>query len=109
MKERVNSPELEEREIKGIVLTLLFSFVIVTVLFFNTISDLMYFGTLGLFGIFIWKWRFPSRYTFLFCMVLLVVTYISFLLLGTEPLTERAAVWFVLFFATGVVQQWKLL
>ncbi|MDO8269855.1 MAG: hypothetical protein Q7T54_04265 [Candidatus Levybacteria bacterium] len=81
--------------------------VIVDVFFLTGQSDIKYFGVLTLYGFVYWITKFGSITTFLFCIFLLILLCIYYLLLGTVDATEKIAVWFVLFFAIGVIQKWR--
>lgn len=70
-------------------------------------SDLRLFGVLGLYIINIWVFKLKSKITFLLCLFLLIAMYISFLISGTSDITEKIAVWFVLFLTVGIIQQWN--
>lgn len=57
-----------------------------------------YFGRIG--------WL-KSTQTFQLILILLLVMFLSFLVNGASVQTERLAVWFVVFFGFGIVQQWR--
>ena len=52
-------------------------------------------------------YRFKSSTIFIFCLVLLGIMYLLFLLHGTSSATEKAAVWIFLFLIVGIIRQWK--
>lgn len=51
--------------------------------------------------------KLSSVRTFHLDLTILFITFFSFLANGASAQTERLAVWFVLFFAFGIVQQWR--
>lgn len=51
--------------------------------------------------------KLASVRVFQLCLVLLAAMFVSYLAGGASTPTERLAVWFVLFFAFGIVQQWR--
>lgn len=51
--------------------------------------------------------KLTSVRTFQLVLMLLLITFLSFLANGASPQTERLAVWYVVFFAFGIVQQWR--
>lgn len=77
------------------------------VFLFKGASDFRLFGVLGLYVISIRLFKLKSKITFLLCLFLLIAMYISFLVSGSSDTTEKIAVWFVLFLATGITQQWN--
>ncbi|RJQ38249.1 hypothetical protein C4559_02130 [Candidatus Microgenomates bacterium] len=88
-------------------LTLLFSLVIVDTIFVEGSSDLIIFGLLGIYIVGIYLYKLKSKTSLLFSLVLLVITYISFLLSGPSLRTEKAAVWVFFFLLIGITQQFK--
>lgn len=70
-------------------------------------SDLRFFGISLLFLISAIFYRFSSKLTFILCLVLLGIMYVSFLISGPSALTEKVAVWLVLFMIVGIIQQWN--
>lgn len=72
-----------------------------------TSSDFLAFSVLLLYIIFIKLYKLKSSFTFFLCLLLLLATSIDYVFTGVSVSTEKAAVWFVLFFVVGVVQQWK--
>lgn len=90
----------------GLILVALFA-VIVDVFFLTGQSDIKYFGVLTIYGFIYWITKFGSITTFLFCIFLLILLCTHYLLFGTVDSTEKIAVWFVLFFAIGVIQKWR--
>jgi hypothetical protein len=81
--------------------------VVAEVYAFPSSVDGRYFG-----GLFFYWWltrigRLASSRTFQLVLVLLLVMFLSFLANGASGQTERLAVWFVLYFGFGIVQQWR--
>lgn len=95
------------RENKRTVLTLFVVFIVVESLSKRLSSDFVIFGSLLFYGIVIKIFRIKSTFTFLLCLGLLAVMSIYYLLTGASISTEKAAVWFILFFGIGVIQQWR--
>jgi hypothetical protein len=70
-------------------------------------SDFRLFGILGAYILIIGASKMKSKISFLLCLCLLGAMYVSFLVSGASDITEKIAVWFVLFLTTGVIQQWN--
>ncbi len=70
-------------------------------------SDIRLFGLLGLYIICISVFKISSKITFLICIFALIAIYLGFLFSGASVITEKIAVWFVLFLAVGIIQQWN--
>lgn len=81
--------------------------VIVEVYVFSYSVDMRLFGVLLLYWWFSRIGKIASTRAFQLCLVLLVVMFVSYLVGGVSTPTERLAVWFVLFFALGIIQQWR--
>lgn len=95
------------QENKKTVLTLFVLGILEDIFFRLTSSDLLTFSSLLLYILFVMLYKLKSSFTFLLCLVLLVVVSIDYVFTGASVSTEKAAVWFILFFVVGVVQQWK--
>lgn len=95
------------RENKKTVLTLFIVFILFDSLRARLSSDVVIFSMLLLYGIFIKIFQIKSTFTFLFCLLLLAEMFMSFVLTGASISTEKVAVWLILFFGIGVIQQWK--
>lgn len=95
------------RENKRTVLTLFTVFIVVESLSKRLSSDVVIFSALLSYGFFIKIFRIKSAFTFLLCLLLLVEMSIGYLLTGASISTEKAAVWLILFFGIGVIQQWR--
>lgn len=95
------------RKNKITVLTLFFVAIFVDILFKKTSSDFLIFSVLLVYLIFVKIFQIKSRRTFLLCLALLAAMFINFLFTGTSVSTEKAAVWLILFFGIGVIQQWR--
>lgn len=89
------------------VLTVLFSIIIVDTIFIEGSSDTIIFGLLGIYAISIFLYKLKSRVALLFGLALLTITYVSFLISGPSPRTEKAAVWLFFFLLIGIIQQFK--
>ena len=90
-----------------LVLTLLFLVPLADSLSSGKSSDLLIFGILALYWLASKIYKTSSKITFYFCLLLLGIMFIEFLLLGPVPKTEKAAVWLVLFLLLGIIQQWR--
>lgn len=95
------------RENKKTVLTLFIVFIVVDSLRTRLSSDVVIFSALFLYGLFIKMFKIKSTFTFLICLLLLVEMFVAYLFTGASILTEKAAVWLILFFGIGVIQQWR--
>lgn len=95
------------QENKKTVLTLFVLGILEEIFFRFTSSDLLTFSALLLYILFVKLYKLKSTFTFLLCLILLLVVSIDYVFTGASVSTEKAAVWFVLFFIVGVVQQWK--
>lgn len=89
-------------------------FILGDVLLFPASSDVRIFGILFLFVCLIKLFKLTSSTTFLFSLILLVISYVLFI--STDPLlyykpvvpaAERFSVWLYLFLVIGVIQKWK--
>jgi len=95
------------RENKRTFLTLFVVFIVAVSLSATLSSDVVIFSALLLYGFFIKVFRIKSTFTFLLCLGLLVLMFILYLFTGPSISTEKAAVWLILFFGIGVIQQWR--
>lgn len=112
LRNSIENKNIEEiifplRENKKTVLTLFTVFIVVESLLKRLSSDIVIFSALLLYGFFIKIFRIKSTFTFLLCLGLLVLMSIEYLFTGASILTEKAAVWLILFLGIGVIQQWK--
>ena len=89
------------------VLTIVFIIIIINCLLIEGSSDIVFFGLLGVYIGAILFYKLRSKLTFIFCLILLIIMFIEYLLTGTSLKTEKTAVWLFLFIATGIAQQWK--
>ena len=94
------------KENKGIFLTILIFSVITDILLVKESSDFIIFGLLLFYGILVKISQIKSNFTFL-CLTLLTIMFVSFFITGTSVLTEKAAVWFILFLGFGIIHQWQ--
>ena len=92
---------------KPVILTALFFALVGEIFFTPGNSDIRFFGFLILFFITSSFYQLKSRVTFSLCLVLLCIMYGEFLLSGPSFITEKVAVWIVLFMVVGIIQQWK--
>lgn len=95
------------RENKKTVLTLFVVFIVAESLPKRLSSDIVIFGGLLIYGIFIKIFQIKSTFTFSLCLGFLVLMSIEYLFTGPSISTEKAAVWLILFFGIGVIQQWR--
>jgi len=95
------------RKNKSEILVAIFLSIIADILFLSSSSDAFIFGILGLSIFSIIFYKLHSSFILKFCLFLLAIMFISFIVSGTSIMTEKAAVWFVLFFGTGIIRQWK--
>lgn len=89
------------------VLTLFAAFIVVESLSERLSSDFVIFSALLCYGFFIKIFRIKSTVTFLLCLGLLALMSIEYLFTGASISTEKVAVWLILFFGIGVIQQWR--
>lgn len=92
---------------KNTALTLLAVFVFADILFIKRSSDFVIFGALLFYVVFIKIFKIDSKLTFSFCLGLLTLMIIDYLLTQASVSTEKAAVWFILFLTVGAIQRWK--
>lgn len=95
------------RNHKKIVFTLIIFGIFLDVFFFKINSDIRLFGILAFYVISILLFKLTSKITFLICLFILLAMYVGFLFSGASIITEKIAVWFVLFIAVGIIQQWN--
>jgi hypothetical protein len=91
---------------KVILYTLLLVALAGDIFFSSEGSDFHFFGLTGMTLITNLFYKLKSKYIFILCLILLILMYIYFLAQGTSPMTEKVAVWIVLFMVVGIVQQW---
>lgn len=87
------------------IISIIFLFITADIFFLPDSFDLIIFGVLGLYGGILWFFKLKSKLTFIFCIIFLILMFCLFIFTGTSKSTEKAAVWFFLFFAVGLVQQ----
>jgi len=92
---------------KSVVLTVIVLSILTDIFFISGNSDIRTFGILGLSIVSISFYKLRSQLIFIFCLILLGIMFAAFLFSGTSIITEKVAVWFVLFFGVGIVRQWK--
>lgn len=92
---------------RKVVLTFIFIAIIINCIFIESNSDIVFFGFLGFYIGAALFYKLHSKITFLFCLLLLIIMFIEYLITGASLKTEKTAVWFFLFLATGIIQQWK--
>ena len=95
------------RKNKRTVLTLFVVSIVAVSISKRLSSDVVIFSALLFYGVFIKIFRIESTLTFLLCLGFLVLMSIEYLFTGASISTEKAAVWFILFFGIGVIQQWR--
>jgi 4-hydroxybenzoate polyprenyltransferase len=92
---------------KPAIFTIILILLVADMFFITGNSDIRFFGIIGLYAFASFYYHLLSKYTFILCLILLVIMYISFLFSGASFFTEKTAVWIVLFMATGIIQQWS--
>lgn len=95
------------RENKRTILTLFTVSIVAVSLSTRLSSDVVIFSAMLLYGFFIKIFRIKSAFTFLLCLGLLVLMCIEYLITGPSISTEKTAVWLILFFGIGAIQQWR--
>lgn len=81
--------------------------VVAEVFAFPYSTDARLFGGLLLYWWLVRVGKLASIRVFQLCLVLLAAMFVSYLAGGASVPTERLAVWFVLFFALGIIKQWR--
>ncbi len=89
------------------ILSIFFLFVLSGIFTSFADSDLKIFSALIFYILCILIYRLKSRLTFIFCLVILLIMYVEFILSPASVQAEKAGVWFVLFLLIGIIQQWK--
>ncbi len=92
---------------RQLVLGIIFASILGDIFYLAASSDFRFFGFVGAYALGARWYKLKSKVTFTFCLLLLCIMYILFLTTGTSVKTERAAVWLVLFWIVGIVQQWR--
>lgn len=92
---------------KKTVLALIFASLFADIFFIKISSDLVIFSILLFYGAFTKISQIKSKVTFLVCVSLLCAMFFSYLFTSTSVPAEKAAVWFFLFTALGIFQQWR--
>ena len=84
------------------------------VFFFTISSDLRIFGIILIFIYTTRRYRLKSDATFLFALLLFLLTYIQYIFSDPAlfhqpivPTVEKTAVWLYLFLVIGVIQKWR--
>lgn len=95
------------KENKNMSLGLIFTGILADTFFVKTTSDFIIFPIVLLYIYALRMYRIPSALTFSFCLVLMGVVCIGYIATGASVLTEKAAVWLVLFWIIGLIQQWR--
>jgi len=89
------------------VLGLIFVSILGDIFYIPVSSDIRFFGFVGAYILGARWYKLKSSFTFSLCLALLAIMYVLFLTTNTSIKTERAAVWLVLFWIVGIIQQWK--
>ncbi len=92
---------------KQVVLTLMALAILGDILFMPGSSDIRIFSLLAIYISAVRFYRIKSVITFYWCLILLLLMFMLFLLRGPAPDTEKTAVWLFLFMMIGVIQQWR--
>lgn len=90
-----------------VITTVFFAIVLINIFVTPEGSDLYYLSLIPLFIAFSFITNLKSKYSFLFCLLLLLILFVKYILNGPKPQTENTAVWFVLFFTSGIIKKWK--
>lgn len=96
------------RKFKKLVLLfiiIIYILVLFDIFFIGTSSDLRFFGLVIPYVLLTLFYKVKSKQTLLFCIFLLIILFTKYIISGPEVQTEEIAVWFVLFFTAGVLQQ----
>lgn len=87
--------------------------ILVDVFFYTISSDIRIFGILIIFRYVVKRFKLTSTTTFLFALVLLLLTYLEYVFSDPAvynqpvvPIPEKLAVWLYLFLVIGVIQKW---
>lgn len=92
---------------KLIVFALIIGGIGVDSLFIIKESDIAYFGLLGLYIVFTRVFQTKSSSTFLLCLGVIGVMFISLVFSQASVRTEKLTVWFFLLMVVGILQQWR--
>lgn len=90
-----------------VLLTLVLLSVFIDIFLLSSSTDLITFGILIFYIILARYFRFTSKFTFAFCILLLFTMYGGYIISGPSTITEKNAVWLVLFLLVGIIQKWK--
>lgn len=91
---------------KNVFLTTIFLGVFGDIFFLSGSSDSFIFGILGVSLMTIYFYKLSSRIIFIFCLLLLGVMFVQFVVGNTSAVTEKTAVWWFLFTVIGIFRQW---
>ncbi len=96
------------------LLTPVFVLILCDVFLFKVSSDIRIAAILIIFFYLIKRFKLQSTATFLFSLLLFVLTYVQYIFTRPEafhvpvvPSVERTAVWLYLFLVIGVIQKWR--
>lgn len=92
---------------KTAILAVIYLSIFTDIIFIPDSSDLRTFAILGIYIASVRLYKLKSKATYIWCLVLLGIMYLLFLLTQASPKTEKAAVWLVLFWIIGIIQQWR--
>lgn len=87
------------------IISLCYIFILIDIFFIDNESDRRYIGILLLYIISTFYTKLRSKITFFFCLFLLLIVFTKYLMAGSAQGTEKAAVWLVLVFIIGIIQQ----
>jgi len=95
------------KKFKKFVLIVIFASIFFDIFFLPESSDGIIFGLMLLYVLSVAYYKINSKVTFIFCLFLLGIMYLNYIISGTSVKTEKAAVWLVLILAIGIIQQWN--
>ncbi|SRR5258708_33179453 len=105
-REKIKKIVSHAKQYKLVVLTIFILLVLGDIFLTSTASDIRYFGFLGVGIIGIFLYRLSSKFFFGLALIVLLIMFLFFVTSGASAKTEKAAVWFFLLFATGIIRQW---
>ncbi len=95
------------QQYQQIVLTTVFLAICADIFFLKDSGDIFIFGVLGIYIACIKIYTLTYKHTLLIGLFILTVMYLTFIVSGASPSTEKAAVWLFFFLGIGVIQQIK--
>lgn len=92
---------------RTVLLTLVLLSVLIDIFLLSSSTDFITFSILISYVSLARYCRLTSKFTFIFCILLLFTMYGGYVISGPSPITEKNAVWLVLFLLVGIIQKWK--